>query len=618
MDTKAIYQMNKEDILNRMLKVAAKHTGLKRADLLDPLVSLVTESLAEEIYKVSDEINNIENRMLESISGILCPDLSLWAHPSHCILHATPNENSHLLSSSTSFVLKDKRHLPTGKNKLIFNPVCNTFIHKGGVRYLIYGGLCYSIDADHTKTLLFRSRNPHFIQSRSYWVVLDLDDAIEKLNNLSFYFDFPGVASKDEYLNLLQFTEWKLNNKIISLKRGMNIVDTPASNEVVDLFNQFSTTQILDENILKAYHKHYLTVEDEIILDIEKKRFPEELVNYFEEDLIQEFDTPLLWFEIILPQIFSAALTESLTVNINTFPVANKYLCSKTVNLDDIAKIIPLETGDCQSLLSVESVVDSKGRVYYELPFSDTEEEQYMTYTLRRGGYERYNKRDAREYLSNLTGLLGNYSSLDTNMGDDDSTENISEQVQDLLKHVNKILAELKDKLEVQSYIHIDRISGSDVFFIQYWVTDGEQANNIKQGAYFEIRGSEASLVDTASIFTLSSTIGAKQAPESADRQNLRMKSLTRKNILVTNQDIISFCKEELGSIIHSVDVRKGIMMSGGDLYSPFLRTTDVHLTLKQDQDYLLSNHDLMYLKNLLQKNSPATFNYRVFINNDK
>lgn len=529
MNTKAIYKMNKQDILGRMLKVAAKHTGVKHIDLLDPLISLVTESLAEEIYKVSNEVNNIENRMLESVSGMLCPDASLWAHPAHCILHAIPDESSLLLTKSTSFTLKDKKYLPAGKTELKFNPVCNTLIHKGGVRYIIYGGLCYSIDTDHTKTLLFRSRNPEFIQSRSYWIALDLDDPIKILKNLSFYFDLPGVSDKNEYLNLLQFAGWKLNGKKLSLRRGLYVLDTPVTNEVIGLFNRIKVTRILDESILDAYHKHYLTIEDDIISDIEKKKLPEELTNCFAEDLIQEFNSPLLWFEIELPQTFSAAITESLTASINTFPVANKYLRPKTVNLNDIIKVIPLETGDCQSLLAVESVVDSKGRNYYELPFNDTQSEQYMTFTLRRGGYERYNKRDAREYLSNFSGLLGNYSSLETNTPDDDSRENISEQIHGILKHMRKILATLKEKLEIQSYILIDRISDNEVFFIKYWLTDCEQANDIKQGAYFEVSSPDDLPINAASVFTLSATGGGERAPEATDRQNLRMKSLTKK-----------------------------------------------------------------------------------------
>lgn len=617
MNTKATYQMSKQGILNRMRNMVIKHTGVKHVDLLDPLINLVSESLAEEVYKVSNEIDNTENRMLESVSNMLCPDDSLWAHPAHCILHATPNDNSLLLTTSTPFVLKDKRFLPTEKTELNFNPVCNTFIHKGRIRYLIYNGLCHSIDTNHTKTLLFRSRNPEFIQKKSYWIALELDDAITRLDNLSFYFDLPGVSDKSEYLNQFQFAAWRLNGKKMSTKRGLNRVDTAISNEVIGLFNRFKATQILDEKILKVYHKHYLTIEDEIILHDEKKNLPQELINCFEEDLMQEFNSPLLWFEIELPQTFSEAVTESLTPCINTFPVANKYLCTKTVSLDEILKIIPLETGNGQSLLAVESVIDSKGRSYHELPFSDTKTEQYMTYTLRRGGYERYNKRDAKEYLSNFTDLLSNYSSFDSNTLDDDSKENISKQIQGLLKHMDKALADIKDRLEVQSYILIDCICDNEVFFVQYRLTDCEQANNIKQGVYFEIDNSKELPIDNTSVFTLSPTIGGKRAPESADRQGLRRKSLTRKTILVTDRDIISFCKEELGSIVDNIDIRNGIMEIGSP-NAEFVRTTDVYLTPKQNENSPLNDNDLIFLKDLLDKNSPATFNYRVFINNDK
>lgn len=615
MNSNAAHKMNKRSILTRMQRFAANALGVKRIELLDPLVSLFIESLAEEIYKLSVEIDNIESRMLDSLSAMLCSDISLSAHPAHCILHATPSENELVLSKETPFILSDKRHLPEGQSNLTFYPVCNTRIRKGGIRYVIHNGLCYRVNADHTKTLVSRSRSSEFAQKKSCWIALELDDSIETLKGLSFYFDFSEISNKREYLHMLPFMTWQMNGKTINLKQGLHTIDNDSGNEAVKLFDNFDTSENIDRSIFDSYFNRFLSVTDDFNILTEKRTFPQELAGYFQSHFTDDFVHPLIWFEIAYPAKYPTAVIDAMTVSINAFPVANKVFHSRMVDVTGFLPIAPLNTGNHESLLSVRSVTDLSGKQYYDLPFEDTEEEQYRTYSLRRGGYERYGKRDVREYLLNLGNLLENHSSVKTgNSTDNNEMEAALAQVHNLVKQIRKVVLKTTKRLEVQNYLLFDSQNEDDTFFIKYWTTHCSRANNIKQHTALDCISAEMP-VDASSIHTLSATTGGKYAPRASEQQNLRSKSLIESSVLVTNDDIVRYCEENFGNLISGISVRKGIEKDWVKNQG-FICTTDIILTPKKESDYVINESDAAVFKQLLQKNSPATYNYRIYINN--
>lgn len=605
--------MNKQSILNRMLRSAANYLGVKRLELLDPVVILFIESLAEEVYKLSGEVDSIESRMLETLSDMLCSDVSLSAHPAHCILHAASDLSESVVLKEIPFLLRDRRLLPEGQKELSFHSVCKTKIRKGDIRYTIFNGLCYQIDSNQTPVLISRSRNSEFAQKNSYWIALDIDDAVGTLQDISFYFDFTGISNKSEYLRLLPFMVWTVNGQKINCRQGLYTIEDKRPDSVVDLFNDFDVAEKLDSSILKYYSKHFQTITDHIDISSAKRPFPQELIKFFPEHFAEDFTHPLVWIQIEYPPQFTASIIESMSVNINAFPIANKFLYNKTIEVNDVLQIIPLETDNHESLLSIHSVTDAQGREYYELPFDDTDEKRYRTYSLRRGGYERYNKRDVREYLINLMHILESHTSVKT--VNDENMEDALAGVHGLVKHIKEIISRSKEKLEIQSYLLINELDEDDVFFIKYWTTNCLRANNIKQYTPLDCLSPYLS-IDTSAVFTLTATLGGKYPPQSAERQNLRIKSLTDKRVLVTNKDIINFCKKEFGDMARKVQISNGLTTCPNNKQE-FIRTTDVTLTLKNELGHLLNESEIEGFKQLLQKNSPATFNYRIYINNE-
>ena len=609
------HSTTKRSIQKRMLRVAATHLGVKRVELLDPLVALFVESLAEETYKLFGEVGNIESRMQEALASMLLTDTSLSAQPAHCILHAAPEMGESTLTKETAFILEDRRQLPKNVKELTFYPVCHTNIRKGGIRYIIHNGQCHQIENDLEKTPMIRSNNKEFARTNSFWIGLELDETVETLKNLSFYFDFPRVQEKEEQLRLLSFMTWKLNGKELSVQQGLYTIPDNREENVINLFENQKMVEKVDKAILESYDKQFQTITDDVNIVSEKSLFPKELTGYFPKHSTEDLTTPLLWLEINYPPQLKASAIEAMTVCINAFPVANKQLHTKTMDMNSFLQVIPLETDNHESLLSVHSVTDSLERSYYELAFDDTEEKQYKTYSLRRGGYERYSKREQREYLDNLVHLLESRSSVKTEKkADDEKMDALLSEVHGLVRHLKKAISQSKDKTEIQHYILIDEPDGDETFFVKYWTTNSEQANRLGRYTALDCLCPDTS-IDAATVFTLSETVGGKYAPQFTNRQTLRRKSQSDRVMLVTNEDIIGFCKAEFGGMLAEVKIAKGITIEedkGGD----FVCTTDIRLVPAKGYKSLLHKRDNKIFEKRLRKRTPETFNCRVFVEN--
>lgn len=603
---------SKRNILNRMKKIAALNFGIKDLSSLDPFVSLFLASLSEEIYKITGDIEKMEGRILEKLSDMLIWDISLYPMPSHAILHAAPIEPFCTIAKDTSFTFGKSS---SDKNTdLTFHSVCNTRIVNGDICYMIIDGLCYSVDGDQTKTLLSRSHTDR--NELSLWVGLKLDNSIDNLKDLSFYLNFSDIEAKEEYQKQLQYFNWKFKSQSLTLQQGLSVQENKQDIPAIELFNTLDADYQIGKSVLAKYEHNYFIIEDDIsISDNDREYFPKELSSSFSEQFISDCNQPLIWIEIEYPDTINKEILSSLQVSINTFPIINKSLKSTIVDLDKFNPVIPLETKDGEHFLSIQSVTDEAGCKYHELPYKgDDNTEEYKTYSLRRGGYEKYNFRDAWEYLIDIYDLLDKYSvslSGDDIEGDDE-LEDLQTRLAELLKYLRHIITAKKEINEQKTYLQIDNVGSEKILFIKYWITNTERGNNIKPGIILNNNSDNPLIQSTLAL--LSGTTGGRNAPLSDNRKNIYQESLVKNNLLVTIEDIEEFCKEQLGTVLESVKIKKGLIT---DPYytDRFMQTIDIHLSINNMFSNILKERDQEIFVQKIKKKSPATYNYRLFIN---
>lgn len=602
---------NKEIIRKRMLKFAAAFWGVKKAENFDPVVKLLIESLSNELYKLNEEFSDIETRLLEKTARMLTPGILISPTPAHAVVHASPVEVEYLLKKDTGFYYENHSASKSKKRSLSFYPTCQTVVRSGDVRYILCDDLLFSVHQDLSKTMLSRLTQKTG-EAHCIWFGMELDPQITNLKDISFYLNFPNITDSYEYLYLLSCTEWFLNGKQLTVERGIYEVTDNYRNAAMSFFSNYEIANVIDMTTTGLYKNNYLTITEDItVSEKEKKTVPEHLSAILPEKAAQMMDTPLLWFKVQFPSNFKSEILEDIQLGINIVPVENKKLYEKNVDIDDLFGLIPLTTEENEHLLSVHSVTNSKGEPFHELLYNTRQEERYGTYSIRRGGCERFDSRSAKDLLCYLTDLLSDETSA---FGSLPSTKlrNLTQQMEILITQMKQAADNIREYREMPYYVMVDQQKGKDRIAVRYWVTNCESANELRAGS--ELVPNVGTYLKQKDLVLVSSTYGGRQEPKFDERIDLYRYELTTRDRILTNDDIANFCKKELGELLKSVEIRNGVAISNMP-QEGLIRTKDIYLTpandLRNQSQAELIKKDL---KTKLMDKSPDTFNYRLFI----
>lgn len=112
----------------------------------------------------------------------------------------------------------------------------------------------------------------------------------------------------------------------------------------------------------------------------------------------------------------------------------------------------------------------------------------------------------------------------------------------------------------------------------------------------------------------VSTTYGGKQAPKNRELIDIYKYGIISHGRVLTQNDIASFCKKELGELLLRTEIRNGVEISPVPTEG-LIRTKEVHLVLGTKLDGPSQEKQMKdSLHTRLSACSPDTFNYRIFI----
>lgn len=592
-----------------MLKFTAAFWGIKKAENFDPIVKLLIESLANEMYMLGDDFSKIETRLLEKTARMLTPGILIAPSPAHAVMHATPIEVTYPLNKDTGVYYDNNSASDNAISTICLFPSCNTLLHKGNVKFLLYDDLLYQVDGTLNKTMAARMAKR--TEPYTVWIGLELDEQIRNLKNLSFYLELPNVADSYEYLYLLPYTEWFIEGKKISMRRGIYETEQAYANEAMSFFSNYELINVIDMEITGLYKNNFLTVDEDVY--ITKKEFlPEGFLEEVPETVAGKLKEQMVWIKIVFPSHFTNEILEDLHIGINVVPVENKQLQEFATTIEDTFGVIPLMTGPNEYLLSVHSVKDSKGQLYHELSYNNNnEEKQYGTYSIRKGGCERFDSRSAKELLESLSNMLDDEANAFGTL-QSMKLRAISQQMVLLLAQMKEISDDIHEYRATPYYLMIDQAKGREQISVKYWVTNCEAANGLLAGMVLSPH--KNTYLNPQELVLITSTYGGKQEPKNEDRINLYKYELTSRNRILTNDDIANFCRKELGELLKNIQIGNGVEVSKLP-NEGLVRTKDIRLQIEAARmEPVLEEQLKRDLKTKLIERSPDTFYYRIFV----
>lgn len=619
--TSLVNQFTKEAIKMRMMQHASNLWGVKSPSSLDPLVKLLIEAFSTEIYRAANETQNIEGRILDKIAHMLTPNLLTTSKPAHAIMQAYPLNAQYRINPFTKFSvnkrLVQQKAVDNIKNEEIqinFSPTSSSKLIKGRIGFIASSYQIFSIDSGGYKQPLLRTSNP--LPWATCWIGLQTDRTVTNLDDLPLYFDFPSYESKSWIYQLLPLCKFYYQGKELLVKQGRsrNLKEIDGIDIGKQIFSNHDVMNQLHEDIEQYYDQKFITIENCAIEENTYTRFPTELEYSFDKTQIEErIPKNLIWIKIQFPPNYRYEMLSDCFVAINCFPVSNRNLLQSIFSYKGLNSILPLRTDIYERFLAVNKVADASGREFTEIPYSLLPKSQGGFYSIRHGGVERFDQRSAHDMVSYLLELtrdeVAAFASLDQTF--------IRTSLETLAKHLKQIenkTAQL-DKFIKQSpsYLIVEPISSDDNIQVDYWVTQGVEANNIRQGTEFNCQNNPD--VEPMGAVLVSESFGGREPLQAGDRLNMYRYALSSKNRLVTLEDIRNFCKAEMGNSIKEVKFSKGLEPSPHPNQG-YIRSIKINLYPQNVGEF--SQHEwkqmaynlLIKIRNL----SPEGYNYSIAI----
>lgn len=610
-------------IAARMFQHSVRHWELKETDVdsLDPLVRLLIEACAVELYRVSNEINSAQEHMLEKLARLLTPEVYTAPKPAHAIVHSRALEPDAQVYPLMQFFHQKKIALkPNGPLDSIidiyFSPAGNYRVIDGDVSIIAAGKGLYTVNKSQFKEFAIRAIDKKELEPNTVWVGLEMSYLVTDITGLSFFFDLKNHPAKRQLLPLLHYSKWSVNGTAVDIQAGLwNPNAKLPYLDSFEGFDEFDLSQTIERHANNYYNDHFVTIINAEMVSLESEKFPAAFTDYFSDKDLGKLQKKLLWFKIELLPEFDNVVLEDLTVSINCFPVVNRYLNETRYRLQNNFNIIPLLS--TEQFLSVHTVEGSDGgddkdaNKYTSLPFDNTSDVKTKgTYTLRTGDIERFDSRNATEYLNYLLELLRDESSAFAAFGQDFVASLVKDFKQNISQLEQKIKQNLDSLNKEPTYLLINPRKEGETIFVNFWTTNGETGNLIRAGSKLELyQGAE---LQPESLVMVTGSSGGSNKLNNTQVLNAYKNTLITRGRIVTIEDVKSFCRTTLGEKAKSISVRKSVAL-GTLPHEGLISVIEILITpdgAAQDDDEW--NDIIRDLQKKLEQQSTVTSNYRI------
>ncbi|SDE49006.1 type VI secretion system baseplate subunit TssF [Pedobacter soli] len=572
---KPIFYSSKDEIRNRILKNAEDFWNVKNSHDFDPLVKLIIEALSNELFNVSNDVKNLENRIFDKISRILAPDHLTSSLPAHAILHAKPVEKDDYFSPYTQFAFKkniQQENDKVVKTDIFFSPLHQVKVLRADIKYMVTGNTLFNVEQLNkyptTNTL------PGFnVEKNTMYIGFSGINDWMDFNKLNIFFDWKNYSVPDNTYDLLSLGKWYYHDNELTAYTE-RFMDEPLTGKTAPPFQYKQLLNLVKADVLQYYSKRFITLGDLNDFNVNAdKELPAGFENIFQQVHLNQIDKQIKWLKVVFPAAITQEMLNELHVHINAFPVVNKRLSQVKHRLKTMNNIIPIKTEALDQMLAVESLKDNKGKSYNEIPYTNENEKGDGSFAIRYGGTERFDTRNAKELVDYLFELLRDEKAAFSVYGPDFLGTVLKNLEQNIALIEQKSQSALKDVKELPSYIVIKPIDDADILFLDIWVTQAEEANHINTGSRLMVYNN--SKVSADSVFLLSATKGGRSRLNASNRVQAYKYGLTTADRIITKADVINFCRYELGDKLKSVTLAKGIVMDNKP-NAGFIKTTDI------------------------------------------
>ncbi len=569
---------SKESVKARMLQNATKVWGLKSPQSLDPFVKLLIDAFSTEIFKANNEIQTVNARILEKLAKLLTPSIYTHPIPAHALAYTSPFESSEILLEHTEFFFR-KHMNSTVKSEsdkqlnIPFTPIGSVRTNKAQTAIMFVGNTCYSLDERLNKIPIsrFQGRPEDYRK-----VTIGID--VSKFTNekfpkkLSIYCSNPAFEHLDFVYKLLPYSTVSSNGNPMFIKEGITYVKNKEAEGYEQIFHEQSIkTKIIDD--IKSIYSHKFVEVTGLSRDLFIRELPEDLNFLKGKEEIEKYlgGKEYLWLTFEFPPQFSAEILDNFTFVLNAFPVYNRGWKKTEYSLDIMGNNIPLITEEAEHFLYVDEVQDGEGRKYTEIPFTPSDNLKKGLYTVRKGGMERFNNRNAVDMISNVLELTRDEIAAFSLLNRDNvkgMLGEMSDKMKSMVQKVNNAKRNIRQEL---NYVIMEPVEKTDHTYAAFWITHCTFANHMRPGTEL------SNQLKSQSMILLTETIGGAEEQKGSDSIQAYKYALTTRDKIISLEDVKNYCRMVLKDELKDVRVKRGTMISNKPKEG-FVRTVEVEI----------------------------------------
>ncbi|MBB6111786.1 type VI secretion system baseplate subunit TssF [Mucilaginibacter lappiensis] len=614
-----LFFTSKEEIKGRMLRNAMDFWNTTNINDIDPLVKLLIDALSTELFNLSNDVKNLENRVLNKISRILASDYLTAPLPAHALLKGIPVENTETLSIKNHFIYRKTVSPDAGKTALdpldiFFTPIGENKVFKAEIKYTFSGRQLWEHTPDMQKTPVASSLPQSFTENNTLWVGIETDPKLNTLQNAGVYFEWPGYTTNNDFYNLLPVTRLYTDEQELHTTSGL-IYEEEEAIESKPVFYDQNIINLITRDVKSYYQTRFISLTDDSLNDLEplKKSYPLSFERWFEPTDLKRLK-PCVWIKMVFPAVIRPDVISELQLHLNCFPVMSRKLHEQKFRVKEMNNIIPIKPSAYDHFLSVQDLHDDLDIHYNEIPYSQADQNFEGSYSVRNGGAERFDSRNAQQIIEYLFELLRDEKAAFAAYGNDflNSTLKTLEQNISLIEKKSN---QAKDNHELINYLILKPANKAGMLYLQFWTTLADTANNIRKGS--RLQQFETTKLKADNLRLMTTSIGGRNSLGATERIQAYKYGLTTKDRIVTQADLTSFCQYELGTKLKSIRISKGVSISPNPKEG-FKKTTDIYLKPHEESKLSTNEWDtlLSLLQSKLESRSIINYNYRLFIEN--
>ncbi len=586
-----------EDVKTSIKERAMQLWGVDNPDNLDPLILLMMEVFAYEIAKLHDKIKVSDAKLIERISKVLVNQNWSLPTPTHSLLQITPTRDDVTLNENSSFYL-NKFNYSKKISELYFTPLYPIDLLRAKIEVFAYDRRMSFLSKSGAISKTIRSLKDDKIEDYTVYVSINIDDYI--LDNLK---EIPLTLFLDnspfeDYIKLCEVYDMDDN------KLSLNQIPERPGDQNIHYYNS-----------IKNNYKNFVYT-----LDIEKSSKKKHKVNevlgsvFSENDVREISDKNLYWLKFKFPVAFIKDELDQLKITLNTFPVVNRRLIEKSLNLLKNGRILSLESGSNEFFLEIKDVIDDKGYLYDTILNHQINDLQ-GAYSVYFGNVEQFDERTAKSMLNQMVQAVREEGSSFSSVGYERLNaylHDLNEQLHDMEVKFNSGYKDVVD-FSNRPYLMLMPKRESQNVVANYWITNAHLANSVEP--YTKLMAEDNYGLDKDSIVLQTTTFGGTIKTTEKDTINSLRYGLISKDRIVSREDVKNFIRKSIGDLIDDIEVKSGVGISEHKKQG-LIRTTDVIIRLNQKGSLTVENKNRLshIFKNELEEKSILTMPYKVTI----